>query len=163
MKIFLSGDLYSIRSTYNPLWKCAKMWNVWHLTVTSHQPHSADIRQMWPQGLGKWLAVLYYRTWGQHFLSRSKVLRKTLAYITCAIRQTYITQPKGREAPVKKWRKYWERGLSWPCYSWRGVFLRGAEWVQGMSDVGKAGVSGRLIKLIQLICSCCSCPVSPSQ
>ena len=84
---------------------------------------------------------LYFITRGQHFLSRGKVLRKTLAYITCAITQTYFTQPKGREAPVKKWRKYWERGLSWPCSSLRGERSE----VRGNVRWGKAGVSGRLI------------------
>ena len=140
------------------------MWNVWHLTLTSHQPHSADIRQMWPQGPGKWLAVLYYRTWGQHFISRSKVLRKTLAYITCAIRQTYFTQPKGREAPVKKWRKYWERGLSWPCYSLRGVFLRGAEWGAGNVRCGESwserpAHKAHTVHLFMLFMSCIPLPI----
>ena len=105
---------------------------------------------------------LYFITWGQHFLSRGKVLRKTLAYITCAITQTYFTQPKGREAPVKKWRKYWERGLSWPCSSLRGEESE----VRGNVRWGKAGVSGRLIiyeahtvHLFMLSMSCIPLPI----
>lgn len=68
-----------------------------HISLTQQTSDRCD------QGLGKWLAVLYYRTWGQHFLSRSKVLRKTLAYITCAIRQTYIYHPaKGARSSCQK-------------------------------------------------------------
>ena len=128
-------------------------WHSRHISLTQQPSDRYDDRE-----LGKCLAVLCKRWGQQHFLSLGKVLSKTLAYITSSITQTFFTQSKGREAPVKKWRKYWERGLSWPCY----YIVWGAE-CRGMSDArGKAGVSGRLIKLIQFICSCCSCPVSPS-
>ena len=94
------------------------------------------------------------------FLISSKVLSKTLAYITSSIRQTYFSQARGREAPVKKWRKYRELGLSWPCYSLRDIAGSGVQG--GMSDAGKAerpAHKAHTVHLFMLFMSCIPLPI----
>ena len=121
-----------------------------HLTSASLSGHQTDMMT----------EVCTLLVMAATFLISSKVLSKTLAYITSSIRQTYFSQARGREAPVKKWRKYRELGLSWPCYSLRDLAVSGVQG--GMSDAGKAerpAHKAHTVHLFMLFMSCIPLPI----